>query len=371
MTDVVQVPQAPGTAAGPGQFLMQSRDQHVTHENLLQHSAQLLGHASMQTKLSARLSGQPSDPLSQQSSAAMSQHGSGLLQQHASGQLQLDFPSQPSQAHSAAYLSHLPTGQASQRASGQLRHQSSGHMGQSPSGQVASRQGSGPMGSDLITQGLRGSQIALELQAAERAQQQAAVAAATGITTAAPVTTQALLPTQPGSVLPNQATDALIALSKQASAPAMHVGGEADTSIFQEMPDAARSRHVPLLQMSNTTASGNSIGSRETQQQQSGQQRLPPGAQMLPAAGSTVAHFPAAQQQQHQEEEHQQVHAAAGFAAGALHGGDCVDGSAVLLISPDIGLRLGQNHSPGLSEDALGGDQEFIVAMQAMAGETC
>jgi len=36
--------------------------------------------------------------------------------------------------------------------------------------------------------------------------------------------------------------------------------------------------------------------------------------------------------------------------------------------SPTIGLKLGQIHSPGLSEDALGGDQEFMDAMQAMSG---
>ena len=65
------------------------------------------------------------------------------------------------------------------------------------------------------------------------------------------------------------------------------------------------------------------------------------------------------------------MYAAAGVAAGVLDGSDCMDGRANVLSSPDIGLQLGQSHSPGLSEDALGGDQEFMDAMQAMAGQTC
>lgn len=264
MTDVAQGPQAPGTAAGP--LLTPRQFQHLTHDHLLRHSAQLQNHGSMQ---SARLPRQSSQPLSHQSSAALSQHSSGLLQQHASGQLQQQIPSHLVQTHLAAYLSHLPAGPASQHASGQLNCQSSGQMSQHPSGQLASRQASGHMGSDLITQGLRGSQIALELQAAEHAQQQAAAAAASGVTTAAPATSQPLLPSQSGYGLPNQAMPSTTALPNQATAPEVQAdaGGKADSSAFQQMPVTAHLLHAPLLQVRNTTASDSLTASLEGQQQ--------------------------------------------------------------------------------------------------------
>lgn len=310
---------------------------------------QLQGHAGMHARpvSSGSLSHPSSGGLSRQSSCALPHHNSNPLGEHESaGQLHLQLPSQLPQAPSATLLSQYPSGQLSQHASGQLGHGASGQMSQGPSVHGAARHGSGPMASDLITHSLRGSQIALQLQAAQHVQQQQqaiAAAVADGTHTLAARTQPAVT---------NK--DVLEGLPYRATGPV----GQADTA---------------YQQASAATAAGVYLREAHLQpglQQHQWQQQQPPEQlhnERMPPQGSAVALLPDVHAQQRVVGmSPPSSHASAGVnSSNGMHGSD--DHMA----SPDIGLKLGQVHSPGLSEDALGGDQEFIDAMQAMAGQIC
>ena len=205
---------------------------------------------------------------------------------------------------------------------------------------MSAHQGSGHLGHNLISHGLRGSQIALELQAVEQAQQEAAAAAE--------MTEAPLDMTRPAA-----ANDAmLIGMPHQAA----DTGGQADTAYQQASATAAPDLHAPHFQTHGAGASYNpSIG--PVLQQQREQQQL--SAVQMPPQTSAVAIQP------HTGD----MYAPAGASSDDVNASSGMHSSQGQLASPDIGLKLGHAHSPGLSEDGLGGDQEFMDAMQAMAGQ--
>lgn len=334
-----------------------------TRQQLLHYAPLPLGFGSMQSMGSGALSHQSSEPLSHQSPAPLSHQGSG----HLPMQLQQQVP---------AELLHSVSGQVSSQAqmgrhaSGQLSQQSSGQLSQYPSGQLPKRQGSIPMGTDLITQGLRGSQIALELEAADRAKHQAASAAAAGMTgTAPPVThgTGFTVPApgaMPRTGVPNQATITGLPQQRAAlpnQAMSLHAPHQATTSGMhpgqtpasaQQQPPVSHMGQMHGMQVYDAHAQQHL---RNAQQQlQSAQGVQLPGASTLPP------------QQQQQQCTSNDSHMHAGNVSADAGG---VDAHVNPLASPTIGLKLGQAHSPGLSEDALGGDQEFMDAMQAISGQ--
>lgn len=337
MTDVAQGPPAFPAVAGTGPHPAGTHAQSLTQQNLMQQSTQQLGAAGLQALMSSHLSHQSSEPLSHQSSGVL--HGSpSPLRQHGSTQLHMQLPRQLPQASSIALAPQFPAGQ--------LRHQPSGQMSQSSSGHMSARQGSGHLGHDLITHGLRGSQIALELQAADQAQQQAAAAAERA--SAPPEATQ--------PVATNQAM--VDGLSYQATDPR----GQADTAYQQTSAAAGPDLHASHIQMhsaggSYTRSSGPGLQQQREQQQE---QQLLFGVQP-PLQSSATAPQPRAGD----------MYASAHASSNIVNSRNVMHGSEGQLASPDIGLKLGQAHSPGLSEDALGGDQEFMDAMQAMAGQFC
>ena len=252
----------------------------------------------------------------------------------------MQLPRQLPQVPSAALPPQFPTGQLSQHASGQLRHQPSGQMSHSSSGHMSGGQGSGHLGHDLISHGLRGSQIALELQAAEQAQQQAAAAAE-----------MANAPLEIGQ--PAATHQAMLSgMPYQAAEP----GGQADTAYQQASEAAGPHLHAPHFQTHGAGGSYNPSMGPGLQQQREQQQLS--GLQMPPQSSATQPHTG-------------DTYASAGASCDGVNASSGMHGSEGQLASPDIGLKLGQAHSPGLSEDALGGDQEFMDAMQAMAGQMC
>ena len=257
----------------------------------------------------------------------------------------MQLPRQLLQAPSAALPPHFPTGTLSQHASGQLRHHPSGQMSQSSSGHtsdhMAARQGSGHLGHDLITHGLRGSQIALELQAADQAQQQAAVAAAAE---RAKAPLEMMQPAATNQTMSN-------GLPHKAASPT----GQADTAYQQASTAAGPNLHASLFQAQRAGGLYNPRTGPGVQQQE--QQQLS-NIQMPPQSPAVAT--------QHQTGD---MYAPAGASSDGVNASSGMHGSEGHLASPDIGLKLGQAHSPGLSEDALGGDQEFMDAMQAMAGQ--
>ena len=287
--------------------------------------------AGMQSPTSGHLSRRFPEPVVQQSSAA-SPH-----QQPASGQLHMQFPRQLPQAPPAALLHQYSSGQLSQHPSGQLGHQLSGQLSHYSSDHMAARQGSGgPMSSDLISHDLRGSQIALELQAAEQAQQQASAAAAADT---------AELP--PAMAQPDLASQAVLdGLPHQAAEPS----GVTDAD--QQTPASLHAQQFQTHVGGGLHTADDGVQQQQWQQQHQQQQQLP-NVQM-PSQGLAM---------------HTSVYAPAGTSSDDVNASNGMTGGDGHLASPDIGLKLGQAHSPGLSEDALGGDQEFIDAMQAMAGE--
>ncbi|KAL3145939.1 hypothetical protein ABBQ38_015299 [Trebouxia sp. C0009 RCD-2024] len=341
----LQGPQAGPTVAaqgaGPAQAQVQTPLAAPPH---LQHSTQLQGHAGVHAKplTSAHLSHPPSGLLSNAPSAALLSHSGGPLRQHESGQLHSQLPRQLPQAPSAALMSQDPSGQVSQHASGPLGHRASGQMSQSPPDHRAARQGSDPMTSGLLTHSLQGSQTALHLQAAEQAQQEQQQQPANGVSAVAETHTLAAM-TQPVSA--NQAEFG--GLPHQATGPA----GQADIAYQHASAavDGGFSPHASHLQ------SG-------LQQQQQPPQQLP-NEQVLPH-GSVSAVPPSGRAQQHMAG----VHAPSGSTSDGVNVSNGMPGNEGDMPSPDVGLKLGQVHSPGLSEDALGGDQEFMDAMQSMAG---
>ncbi len=325
----------------------------LAHQQLLQHTSQSLDFGGMQPMGSGHLSHQSSEPLSHQSSTPLSHHGSG--------QLPMQLQQQLLHAVSGQMLNQAQIGRES---SGQLSQHASGQLIQFPSGQLPVRQGSVPVGTDLITQGLRGSQIALELEAADRAKQQAASAAAAGMTGAAPVVTQ----------------DA--GLTVHASAAPHRTAGATASSLPQQragLPNQAMPSAIPLqagmaglqrntahlshaLATAQQLAPASSVGQMHTAQMYGahGQQELQSAQGMhLPVTGMVNIQ----QQQQQKISNGNQTHA-----DSVRFNTDRLGGIVSPLGSPTIGLKLGQVHSPGLSEDALGGDQEFMDAMQAMSG---
>ncbi|KAA6418167.1 MAG: PHD zinc finger-containing [Trebouxia sp. A1-2] len=331
----------------------------LAHHQLLRHTSQSLGVGGMQPMGSGHLSYQSSEPLSHQSSGPLSHHGSGQLAM----QLQQQLP----HAVSGQMLNQAQIGRES---SGQLSQHASGQLLQFPSGQLPVRQGSVPRGADLITQGLRGSQIALELEAADRAKQQAASAAAAGMTCAAPVVSQGAGLTVHGSgashraALPNLATASGL-LQQRAGLP-----DQAMTSGMQPLkagmpgmqPNTALPSHA--LATVQQLAPASSVGQMHTAQMYGahGQGLQSAHGMLLPDTG--MLNTQQQQQQQQQIANGNQTHA-----DSVRVNTDRLDGIVSPLGSPTIGLKLGQIHSPGLSEDALGGDQEFMDAMQAMSDD--
>jgi len=350
--------------------LNQAPAPRLTRQQLLQHTSQLVGFGGMQPTGSGRLSHQSSEPLSHQSSLPLSHQGSGQLRQHPSRQLPVQLhqqmPAQLPQLMGQAQMSHHASGQLSQQSSGQLSQHVSGQLGQYPSSQMPARQGSAPVGTGLITQGLRGSQIALELEAADRAQQQAASAA--GLTGATSVMTQST-----GLTIPAPSSMPGIGLPYQASGPpqqgpALSAGlpnqtmppGMAHQAPVPGQPMAAVQQHVPAPDMGHVHRAHQLYGTNGHHGQQH-----PQGAQM-PAAGMQAV------QQQQQQQGSSGTHMQTASMPGAMQVDvGSSDGNVSPLLSPTIGLKLGQAHSPGLSEDALGGDQEFMDAMQAISGRCC
>ena len=260
----------------------------------------------------------------------------------------------------------LNQAQIGRESSGQLSQHASGQLVQFPSGQLPVRQPSVPMGTDLITQGLRGSQIALELEAADRAKQQAASAAAAGMTGAAPVVNQGagLIVHAPGAshmtALPNQATASSL-LQQRAGLPnqGMPSGIPLQAGMAGMQPNTVLPSHALATAQQLAPASG--VGQMHTAQMcgAQGQQGLQ-SAQGMHLSNTGMLNI---QQQQQQRSNGNQTHA-----DSVTVNTDRLDGFVSPLGSPTIGLKLGQIHSPGLSEDALGGDQEFMDAMQAMSG---
>ena len=261
----------------------------------------------------------------------------------------------------------LSQAQIGRESSGQLSQHASGQLVQFPSGQLPVRQGSVPMGTDLITQGLRGSQIALELEAADRAKQQAASAAAAGMTGAASTVVNhgaGLTAHASGAshmtALPNQATAASL-LQQRAGLPnqAMPSGIPLQAGTASMQANTALPSHALATAQQLAPASG--VGQMHTAQMYGaqGQQGLQ-SAQGMHLSNTGMLNI---QQQQQQISNGNQAHA-----DSVRINTDGLDGFVSPLGSPTISLKLGQIHSPGLSEDALGGDQEFMDAMQAMSG---
>ena len=331
----------------------------LAQQHLLQPSSQSLSVSGMQPMGSGQFSHQSSEPLSHQSSAPLSHHGSGQLPM----QLQQQLP----HAVSGKMLDQAQVGRES---SGQLSQQASGQLVQFSSGQLPVRQGSVPMSADLITQGLRGSQIALELEAADRAKQQAASAAAAGMTGAAPVVNQGagLTVHAPGAshmtALPNQTTASSL-LQQRAGLPnqAMRSGIPLQAGMAGMQPNTVLPSHALATAQQLAPASG--VGQMHTSQMYGaqGQQGLQSAHGMHLSDAGMLNIQQQQQQQQPQISNGNQVHA-----DSVKVNTDRLDGFVSPLGSPTIGLKLGQIHSPGLSEDALGGDQEFMDAMQAMSG---
>ncbi|DBA80727.1 hypothetical protein WJX77_005653 [Trebouxia sp. C0004] len=346
---------------GPGPLTAQAglTPAHVhglAHQHLLQHTSQSLGVSSMQPTSSGHLSNQSSVPLSHHSSPPLSHHGSGQLPM----QLQQQLP----HAVSGQMLNQANIGYES---SGQLSQHASGQVAQFPSGQLPVRQGSVPMGADLITHGLRGSQIALELEAADRARQQAASAAAAGMR-AAPVANQGAdltahaLGAPHRAALPNQATASGVP-QQRAGLPnqAMPSVIPLQAGMAGMQPNTALPSHALATAQQLDPASN--VGQMHAAQMYGahGQQGLQSAQGMhLPVTG--MLNIQHQQQQQQKISNGNQAHA-----DSVRVNTDRLDGIVSPLGSPTIGLKLGQVHSPGLSEDALGGDQEFMDAMQAMS----
>lgn len=312
----------------------------------MQQTTQQLGPAGLQSFAPSHLSHhQLPEALSHQLSASLSHDSAGPLRQHGSAQLPM--------APSAALVSQLPSGQLSQHASEQLGHRPSDSSGQSPSTQmsdhVAAHQGSGHMGcASWTTHGPQGSQSASEVQATGQAQQQAAAAA-----------DRAEVPvemTQPAAT--NQAMSG--GWPHQAVSPTSQAG-----TAYQQTPVAAGSQlHTSHFQTHSAEGSynprpGHGLHQQQWQEQQQQPQQV--GMQMPPQSSAVST--------QHHTEAGYDPAGATSNDVNASSGG--VHRSEGQLASPDIGLKLGQAHSPGLSEDALGGDQEFMDAMQAMAGQLC
>ena len=261
----------------------------------------------------------------------------------------------------------LNQAQIGRESSGQLSQHASGQLIQFPSGQLPVRQGSVPVGTDLITQGLRGSQIALELEAADRAKQQAASTAAAGMTGAAPVVNQGAGLTVHDSgashraALPNQATASSLLQQRAGLADqGMPSGIPLQAGMAGMQPNTALPSHALATAQQLAPASG--VGQMHTAQMYGAQ-----GQQGLQSAQgvhlSNTGMLNIQQQQQQKISNGNQMHA-----DSVRVNTDRLDGFVSPLGSPTIGLKLGQIHSPGLSEDALGGDQEFMDAMQAMSG---
>ena len=239
--------------------------------------------------------------------------------------------------------------QLSQHASGLLRQYSS-------SGQSPARQGSLPQDTDLITQGLRGSQIAQELQAADRAQ---AAAAAGLLRTAVAQGAGMTPPPLPLSNMPGPGAAHLAMLPGQTV-----VGGFSNQGTLSTPPQPGTAALAEGLTQA-AVASG---------------MILPGGGQQQPARGlspSQQAMAPGNAAQVYGGSHGPPTAPAVGLQGGPTDGqapaavdgtGDMPNGSVSPLASPTLGLKLGQAHSPGLSEDALGGDQEFMDAMQAISG---
>ena len=332
----------------------------LAQQHLLQPSSQSLSVSGMQPMGSGQFSHQSSEPLSHQSSAPLSHHGSGQLPM----QLQQQLP----HAVSGQMLDQAQVGRES---SGQLSQQASGQLVQFSSGQLPVRQGSVPMSADLITQGLRGSQIALELEAADRAKQQAASAAAAGMTGAAPGVNQGAGLTAHASgalhmtALPNQAT-ASSSLQQRAGLPnqAMPSGIPLQAGMASMQANTASPSHALATAQQMAPASG--VGQMHTAQVYGaqGQQGLQ-SAQGMHLSNAGMLNI---QQQQQQQQQQQISNGNQTHTDSVRVNTDGLDGFVSPLGSPTIGLKLGQIHSPGLSEDALGGDQEFMDAMQAMSG---
>lgn len=194
------------------------------------------------------------------------------------------------------------------------------------------------MTSDLLTHGLQGSQIALHLQAAEQAQQQQQQA--NGASAVAGTHTLAAM-TQPVSANPSE----FGGLPHQATGPA----GQADTAY----------QHA-----SAAVGAGLNLHAAHLQSGVQQQQQQLPNEQVTPH-GSVAAVPPGVHAQQHTAG----MYAASGSTSDAVNVSNGMPGNESDLASPDIGLKLGQVHSPRLSEDVLGGDQVFMDAMQATAGQ--
>lgn len=304
--------------------------------NLVQQPTQQLGPAGLQTSAQGDLSHhQSSEALSHQVSALLPQDSDGPLKQHGSAQL----PMAPSTAHAP----QLPSGQLSQHASEQLGHRPSDSSGQSPSIQMsehmAAHQGSSHMGCDSrITRGPQGSQSAGELpatdqQAADRAETPADRAEAPVEMTQPAATNQAML-----DGWPNQAAGSTSGAG----------------TAYQQTP--VPQLHASHFQMQSGEGSYNPRTGHGLHQQQP--QQLS-GMQMPPQSSAVGT--------QHHAGAAYDPSGASSDGINASSGG--VHGSEGRLASPNIGLKLGEAHSPGLSEDALGCDQEFMDAMQAMAGQ--
>ncbi len=254
----------------------------------------------------------------------------------------------------------LNQAQIGRESSGHLSQHASGQLVQFPSGQLPVRQGSVPTGTDLITQGLRGSQIALELEAADRAKQQAASAAAAGMTGAASVHA-------PGAshmtASPNQATDSSL-LQQRAGLPnqGMPSGIPLQAGMAGMQPNTVLPSHA--LATAQQLAPASNVGTQMHAAQMygaQGQQGLQ-SAQGMHLSNSGILNIQQQQQQQNISNGNEM------HADSVRINTDRLDGFVSPLGSPTIGLKLGHIHSPGLSEDALGGDQEFMDAMQAMSG---
>lgn len=308
-------------AAAPVPNPAETDAQNLVPQNLVQHATQQLGPAGLQTSPPSHLSHpQSSEALSDQLSASLPHDRADPLRQHGSAQLPM--------APSDTLESQLPSCQLSQHASEQPgQHQ----MSQNPSSQMldhmAAHQGSGHMGCDSWTSHrLQGSQSASEPQATDQAQQQAAAAAAADRAEAHVARAEAPVEvTQPAAM---------------AAAPQLHAS------------------HLPThsAEGSYNPRPGHGLNQQRWQEQQLQQ----PSGMQMPLQSTAVG------RQHHAGAAHDPASATLGDVNGSSGGVHCSEGQ---LASPDIGLKLGQAHSPGLSEDALGGDQAFMDAMQAMAGQ--
>ncbi|KAL0046805.1 hypothetical protein WJX82_010406 [Trebouxia sp. C0006] len=142
-------------------------------------------------------------------------------------------------------------------------------------------------------------------------------------------------------------------LSHQSSAPLSHHGsGQLPMQLQQQLPHAVSGQ---MLDQAQATASS------------SLQQRAGLPNQAMPSGIPLQAGMLNIQQQQQQQQQQQISNGNQTHTDSVRVNTDGLDGFVSPLGSPTIGLKLGQIHSPGLSEDALGGDQEFMDAMQAMS----